>query len=92
VSISIKDKRKGMPKGMIDKIMSNVQVGATKKEGHSIGMQQIKNTKQAIMNARMLIKSIENVGTEFTLIFPEFQSPKWFNGLLIKLYCIKAIQ
>jgi hypothetical protein len=77
VEISVKDNGKGMAKEMVDNIVNDIHVGSTKEAGHGIGMQQIKSTLK-LMKARMQIKSIEEKGTEITLIFPETERPKWF--------------
>jgi hypothetical protein len=82
VEISVKDNGQGMPKEVVDNILNDVQVGSTKKEGYGIGMQQIKGTLKA-MNAQMEIKSTENVGTDFTLIFSQSERPKWFADKIV---------
>jgi hypothetical protein len=82
VEISVKDNGKGMPKGMVDNILNDIHVGSTKEAGHGIGMEQIKSTLK-LMNAKMDIKSTENIGTEFKFIFQESELPKWFADRIV---------
>jgi PAS domain S-box-containing protein len=82
VEIRIKDNGKGMPKDITYKIMNDIEVASTKQKGYGIGIKQIKSTLKA-MNAKMLINSIENTGTEITLIFPESKAPEWFTDKIV---------
>ncbi|MDR3071746.1 MAG: ATP-binding protein [Endomicrobium sp.] len=57
VEIKVKDNGCGMPKEIIDKIMSdNEEVGTTKEGGHGIGTQQIRDIVKE-MKGKMKIKS-----------------------------------
>ncbi|MDR1243891.1 MAG: PAS domain-containing protein [Endomicrobium sp.] len=68
VEVYVKDNGKGMPKGMVEKILNRQEVATTKKTGHGFGLEQIMQTLKN-MNAQILINTQENVGTEIKLIF-----------------------
>ena len=82
VEIYVRDRGKGMPKETVDKILNNVPIGTTKKTGHGIGLQQIKQTVKQ-MNGELLIDSKEDEGTKFALVFQRSESPPWFVEKLI---------
>ncbi|GHU16235.1 hypothetical protein FACS189472_00820 [Alphaproteobacteria bacterium] len=82
VRIHIKDNGKGMPKEMVDKLMSNIPVGSTKAGGRGIGTQQIVSTLRE-MNGKMRIESTENVGTEITISFYKSDYPDWFTDKIV---------
>jgi hypothetical protein len=58
---------------------NGIDFGTIKGTGYGIGLQQVKDTLKTIktMNAQMLIKSEENVDTEFVFIFPT-EMPRCF--------------
>jgi hypothetical protein len=70
-----------MPKEMVSAIIGEGKVGTTKKDGHGLGIQQIKRTLDS-MNGQMHINSEESVGTEIVLTFPKSDPPKWFENKL----------
>jgi anti-sigma regulatory factor (Ser/Thr protein kinase) len=78
VEIRVKDNGKGMSKEMVEKIERGEEVGTTKKEGHGIGMGQIKGTIKG-MKGKIEIESREGEGTEFILRFPKVERPRWFE-------------
>ncbi|MDR2395436.1 MAG: GHKL domain-containing protein [Endomicrobium sp.] len=93
VEVKIRDSGLGMPQEMIDKIMEDKEIGTTKKEGHGIGMGQIKSVLSEI-KGEMRIKSKTNfgsndevlalpTGTEVTLIFPQSEIPEWIADKII---------
>jgi hypothetical protein len=84
VEIGVKDNGKGMPKEIVDRILSDEEIKTMKKRGHGIGMQQIRKTIKA-MKGRMNIKSGEE-GTEIKLEFPVINPPEWAADGKIILY------
>jgi hypothetical protein len=77
VEIRVKDNGQGMPQERAEKMMSGEELETTKKNGHGIGMQQIRGTLKE-MKGKMEIKTQEGVGTEFIFSFPRSESPRWF--------------
>lgn len=64
----VKDNGKGMSKEMAKKIERGEEVGATKKEGHGVGMQQIMGIIKA-MNGKVKIESNKEKGQKLYLHF-----------------------
>jgi hypothetical protein len=77
VEIRIKDNGKGMPKKVVERILSEKRVETTKEEGHGLGVEQVRETVKAL-KGKMEIKAKEGIGTEFILKFPKVETPKWF--------------
>jgi hypothetical protein len=76
VTLTIKDNGKGMSVGTVDKIMRNMVVTEGKKEGHGLGLSQVRDTLQR-SNAILSIKSKPGYGTKITLTFPRVTAPDW---------------
>jgi len=78
VKIVIQDNGKGMPQETIDKILNGVHVDTDKKEGHGIGLTQIRDT---ITNnqGKLAIESKLGEGTKMIITFPIIDPPKWIT-------------
>ena len=76
VKVTIKDNGKGMSQAVADKIMQNMVVTSGKKEGHGLGLSQVRETLQR-NNAKLSIKSKIGHGTKITLTFPKIAAPDW---------------
>lgn len=76
IKITVQDNGKGMPQEIIDKIMNNVQVATNKKDGHGIGLTQIREALER-NHGKLSIASKLGEGTKMILTFPMVKSPKW---------------
>lgn len=76
VTLSVRDNGKGMPAELIDKIMKAEAVTVGKKEGHGIGLGQVRQTL-GDYRGEMNIVSTPGGGTEVCLNFPVSVSPDW---------------
>ncbi|MEI8054740.1 MAG: PAS domain-containing protein [bacterium] len=76
VVISIQDNGKGMPKEVINKILSDEAVATDKKEGHGIGLTQIRDTLKR-NHGELKIDSEIGKGTKMILTFPRAAMPEW---------------
>jgi nitrogen-specific signal transduction histidine kinase len=82
VEIRIKDNGKGMPKEVIERILSEEKVETTKERGHGLGLEQVRETVKEL-KGKMEIKAKEGEGTEFILKFKKAQTPKWFVDKIV---------
>ena len=76
VKITVQDNGKGMPQEMIDKILNNSPITTDKKEGHGIGLAQIRETIRR-NNGKLAIESKVGFGTKMILTFPKIFPPGW---------------
>lgn len=76
VYVSVGDNGKGMPPGMVEKIKNKIAFTEGKKEGHGIGLEQVRDTLER-NHAKMSIESEAEKGTQFTLVFSKKQPPAW---------------
>jgi hypothetical protein len=76
VTITIKDNGKGMSEELIKKIMNNVAITQGKKNGHGIGLTQVRETLQR-NHGELKIDSAVGKGTKVTLTFPRVAAPVW---------------
>lgn len=76
VKITIQDTGKGMPKEIVDKIKSGAAVATDKKEGHGIGLTQIREAIERNWGKFDVI-STPGEGTKMIVIFPITVSPEW---------------
>lgn len=76
VVITIQDNGKGMPKEVIDKILNGEVVATDKKDGHGIGLTQIRETIK-YNHGVFDVKSILGEGTKMILTFPIAEQPDW---------------
>lgn len=76
VYITVQDSGKGMPPEMIDKVMNDIAFTHGKKEGHGLGLKQVRDTLKRHI-AEMQIQSEIGKGTQFTLKFNKHRPPNW---------------
>ncbi len=76
VNIVIQDTGKGMPVELVESIMQNIAVTEGKKQGHGIGLTQVRETLQR-NEGQLSINSIMGIGTEVSLSFPRVAVPAW---------------
>lgn len=76
VKIVVKDNGSGMPREMAERLMNNLPVSSTKKNGHGIGTRQIQSALQEL-EGNMQIESREGMGTKVTLRIPRAREPAW---------------
>ncbi|HMT02163.1 MAG TPA: ATP-binding protein [Burkholderiales bacterium] len=76
VEIIIEDDGKGMPNKVKDKIMNNEAISAGKKDGHGIGLTQVRQVLEK-SGGKLNIESTLGVGTKITLTFPKAATPTW---------------
>lgn len=76
VKVIIQDNGKGMPPKLVDKIMKNIAVTEGKKDGHGIGLTQVRETLQR-NQAELSIDSTLGKGTKIILTFPRITAPSW---------------
>lgn len=76
VKIIVQDNGKGMSPELIDKIMKNISVTEGKKDGHGIGLTQVRETLQR-NHGELSIDSTVGKGTKITLTFPRITAPSW---------------
>ncbi len=84
IELSIQDNGKGIPSSILEKINNNLAITAGKKEGHGIGLTQVRDTL-ARYNGRFTIDSIAGKGTRITLTFPQVAAPNWITASQITL-------
>lgn len=74
--IIIEDNGKGIPEDILYKIKNNVAITGGKKDGHGIGLEQVRDTLKE--NAgEIAIESKIGKGTKITLTFPVVPTPEW---------------
>lgn len=76
VYISICDNGKGMPPEMVEKIKNKIAFTEGKKDGHGIGLSQVRDTLEH-NHGKMTIESTVGVGTTFTVTFSKKIPPAW---------------
>lgn len=76
VKITIQDNGKGMSPELVVKIMKNMSVTEGKKDGHGIGLTQVRETIRS-NQGELSIDSVVGKGTKVTLIFPRIRAPSW---------------
>ena len=76
VYVSICDNGKGMPPEMVEKIKNKIAFTEGKKDGHGIGLSQVRDTLERNYG-KMTIESTVGVGTTFTLSFSKKIPPAW---------------
>ncbi|MDR1551618.1 MAG: PAS domain-containing sensor histidine kinase [Holosporaceae bacterium] len=76
VRIVIKDKGKGMPQVIVDKINRGEKIETTKQFGHGIGLAQITSTVK-LYKGKIFVESTEGMGTTFNISFPATGRPEW---------------
>jgi signal transduction histidine kinase len=76
VNMTIQDNGKGMHEKIVDKIMNSVEVTDGKKDGHGIGLTQVREALQH-NQGKMAIDSKVGKGTKIILTFPIIESPEW---------------
>lgn len=76
VYIRIEDNGKGMSQELINKIKNNIAVTEGKKEGHGIGLSQVRETLQQ-NHGELSIESEINKGSRVVLTFPRVKAPSW---------------
>jgi signal transduction histidine kinase len=81
VEIHIKDNGKGMSPDVAGKVMDGAGI-TTKEDGHGLGMRQVLGAVKE-MDGRILVKTEENIGTEFILKFSECDAPSWFSDEIV---------
>lgn len=84
VYIIIKDNGKGIRPELVNKIINNVNVTEGKKDGHGLGLSQVRETLQ-LNDGKFKINSNVGVGTEIILTFPKATTPSWIADN-IKIY------
>ncbi len=81
VEIIIEDDGKGMPDKVKDKIMNNEAISAGKKDGHGIGLTQVRQVLEK-NGGKLNIESELGVGTKIILTFPKAISPNWIAEII----------
>lgn len=76
IKITVEDNGKGMPEHIVDKVMNDISVTDGKKEGHGIGLAQVRDTLQR-NDGYLTIDSKVGQGTRITLGFVKKQQPHW---------------
>lgn len=76
IKITVEDNGKGMPEHIVDKVMNDISVTDGKKEGHGIGLAQVRDTLQR-NDGYLSIDSRVGEGTRITLSFAKKQQPHW---------------
>ena len=76
VYISVCDNGKGMTPEMVEKIKNKITFTEGKKDGHGIGLSQVRDTLEH-NHGKMTIESEVGVGTTFTLTFSKKIPPAW---------------
>ena len=76
VYVSVCDNGKGMSAQMLEKINNKIAFTEGKKDGHGIGLGQVRDTLER-NHAKMNIESEVGKGAQFTLVFSKKQPPAW---------------
>ncbi|MFN8769358.1 MAG: amino acid adenylation domain-containing protein, partial [Neisseriaceae bacterium] len=76
VNLIIKDNGQGIKPEVLDKIRNNIKITDGKKDGHGIGLSQVRETLQK-NDGSILINSTPGNGTEVILTFPRIKTPSW---------------
>jgi len=76
VIITVQDNGKGMSKEVVNKILGDEAVATDKKEGHGIGLTQIRDTLKRD-HGELTIDSELGKGTKIILTFPKTVMPEW---------------
>jgi amino acid adenylation domain-containing protein/thioester reductase-like protein len=82
--ITIQDNGQGMPQKVVNRIMQNVRLSIGKRNGHGIGLTQVREALQQ-NNGTMEIHSKVGSGTKVILTFPVIDPPEWIANK-IQLY------
>jgi signal transduction histidine kinase len=76
VRVIIEDNGKGMRPELIQKVMNQIAVTEGKKDGHGIGLTQVRETLQN-HEGQLAIESEIGVGTKMILTFPRVPAQNW---------------
>ncbi|MDF2529618.1 MAG: hypothetical protein K0Q57_498 [Gammaproteobacteria bacterium] len=76
VKVTIQDNGKGISPELINKIMNNISVTEGKRQGHGIGLTQVRETLQR-NQGELKIDSKLGSGTKVILTFPRITAPSW---------------
>ncbi|MEI8054866.1 MAG: PAS domain-containing protein [bacterium] len=79
--VTIQDNGKGMPKEIVDKILSDAHVTTDKKDGHGIGLTQIRETIKR-NQGKFNVESTPGEGTKFILTFKVVEQPDWIAAVI----------
>jgi PAS domain S-box-containing protein len=82
VKFIVRDNGKGISKEVLEKIRNNIAVGSDKKDGHGIGLAQVRETLER-NNGEFTITSKIGKGTEITLTFSMITPPNWIAGEIL---------
>ncbi len=86
VTLSIIDNGDGIKPRLLDKIKKGINCTEGKKDGHGIGLAQVRDTLHSC-NGKFNIESQFEAGTTVTLNFPRINAPAWIAE---KLYLSKG--
>lgn len=81
VKITIQDNGKGMPPGIVSKLINGKSISTAKQGGFGIGTTQIQKTIREF-SGKQFIESRQGIGTKITLTIPKFHCPRWFANKL----------
>ena len=76
VVVEIQDNGKGMPAGMIEKILNRQTFTAGKENGHGLGLQQVWDTLENNLG-KIAVQSVSGQGTSIQLTFPKTATSSW---------------
>jgi len=76
ITVAIQDNGKGMPSGVVEKIMRRTSFTEGKQRGHGLGLQQVWDTLDENQGA-MTVLSDAGKGTTIQLTFPRITAPNW---------------
>ena len=82
VKIIVQDNGKGIPRNMIDMVLSNKSIASTKGNGRGLGMEQMRSALKQL-NGKMQIESKEKMGTKISFIIPRADSPSWMVNEIV---------
>ena len=75
VIITVEDNGRGIPDAVLDKIRQNEAVTAGKKDGHGLGLTQVRETLRRNLGEFEIYSGRH--GTKVMLFFPKIASPHW---------------
>ncbi|CAL7964396.1 hypothetical protein GAMM_90008 [Gammaproteobacteria bacterium] len=81
VVITIQDNGKGMPKEVVEKILNDEVIATDKKEGHGIGLTQIRETIKR-NQGKLDVESTLGEGTKIILTFQVVEQPDWIATII----------
>jgi PAS domain S-box-containing protein len=76
ITVAIQDNGKGMPSGMIEKMLNRQSFTDGKQHGHGIGLQQVWDTLDT-NQGKMTVSSTVDEGTTIQLTFPRIDAASW---------------